>query len=252
MLKRRIIPIQLLLNGRLVKSTRFDSFRDVGDPLKSSQVYADQDADELLLLNVARERRDVTATAGYLRQIAEACFMPIAAGGGITSIDDASTLFAAGADKVVINSAAYDRPDLLQEIARRYGSQALTISIDVLRDRSGTYRPHLDCGRRPAAVTLDNHVARMSELGAGEIMINSVDNDGVMRGYDLELLARVRQNCTLPLIICGGAGDSTHLLDAFHGGADAVACGSLFNFGDNNPLRVKAFLKNRDVPLKRI
>ncbi len=134
MLKNRIIPVELLHKGRLGKSIQVDSFRDVGDPLKSSQVYSDQDADELILLNVDREFRDPKETANFLQKISTKCFMPIAAGGGITTIEDATLLFQAGADKVVVNTAAFTNNDLLSEIVKRWGSQALVISIDVSKD----------------------------------------------------------------------------------------------------------------------
>lgn len=250
MLKRRIIPVELLLDGRLVKTVRFDTFRDVGDPLKSSQVYYNQDADELVLLNICRDGRSAADTAVPLRAISKTCFMPIAVGGGIGSTDAAALLFAAGADKVVVNSAAYDDPALLCAIADRYGSQALVVSVDV---RQTEYGPTLysDCGRKRQAVSLAEHIARVTESGAGEVLLNSVDRDGVMEGYDLALLAEARAVCRIPLIVCGGAGHFLHLREALAAGADAVACGSLFNFGDNNPLRVKAFLKNYDIPLKR-
>lgn len=252
MLKHRIIPVELLLDGRLVKSVQFEGFRDVGDPLKSSQVYADQDADELVLLNVGRERRNSADIVPYLEKVVETCFMPIAAGGGVISIEDAAALFNAGADKVVVNSAAYTDKPLLSEIARRYGRQSLVISIDVVRESSGGYQLFSHCGRRRQLLDLDQHIEAVIAAGAGEILLNSIDRDGRMNGYDLDLLEHVRSRCDVPLIICGGAGNYTHLLDAFERGADAVACGSLFNFGDNNPLRVKSFLKNRGVLVKKI
>lgn len=252
MLKRRIIPVELLLDGRLVKSRCFDTMRDVGDPVKSSQVYSDQDADELIILNISRMHRGPAEMAAQLEAIAGTCFMPIAAGGGIASIDDAAALFAAGADKVVVNSAAYTSPELLSGIASRWGNQALVVSIDVARATPDGYALRSDCARRTEAAGLDAHIAAAIALGAGEIMINSIDNDGVMDGYDLTLLRRAREACKVPLIVCGGAGNYLHLKEAFELGADAVACGSLFNFGDNNPLRAKSFLKNYNIPLKKV
>lgn len=252
MLKRRIIPVELLLNGRLVKTLGFDTFRDVGDPLKSSQVYSDQDADELILLNIDRDRRDPRETVRHLRDIASKCFMPIAVGGGVRAIDDAALLFDAGADKVVVNSAAYSDSALLSGIADRWGSQALVISIDVARASDGGYVAKSECGTREEAADPVEHVRSMIDVGAGEILINSIDNDGAMGGYDLALIRLIRPICSLPLIVCGGAGHYLHLKEAFELGVNAVACGSLFNFGDNNPLRVKSFLKNYAVPLKQI
>lgn len=252
MLKKRIIPVELLLGGRLVKTLKFDSWRDVGDPLKSSQVYSDQDADELIILNIDRQQRNVEETASYIRDISGKCFMPLAVGGGIKSVNDAKILFDAGADKVVINSAAYTNLELVEAIAQRWGNQAIVISIDVLRDSSGNYLLKSNCGRNDERVDLISHVQNVLSSGAGEIFVNSINFDGAMTGYDCDLIDLLRPLSSVPLIVCGGAGNYSHLKDAFEHGANAVACGSLFNFGDNNPLRAKAFLKNYAVPLKRI
>jgi len=252
MLKRRIIPIELLLDGRLVKTVGFDSCRDVGDPLKSSLVYSNQDADELILLNIGRERRDTRETVDYLRAIAGKCFMPLAVGGGVRSVDDAALLFAAGADKVIVNSAAYGDPGLISAITDRWGSQSLVVSMDVMQRADGAHLLFSDCGRKAEAINPLAHMLFALAAGAGELLVNSIQNDGVMTGYDLDIIRLLRPLCHVPLIICGGAGNYQHLKDAFDLGVNAVACGSLFNFGDNNPLRAKSFLKNYDVPLKRI
>jgi len=252
-LKRRIIPVELLAGDRLVKTLRFGAWRDVGDPIKSSQVYSDQDADELVILDIDREARGPARLEAWLSSIAKTCFVPIAAGGGIATIEDARRLLAAGADKVVVNSSAYRDGDLLRGIARTFGEQALVVSIDISRERDpGSLALFSECGRRREAVSLAEHVAAVTEAGAGEILLNSIDRDGTMQGFDLELVELGKKLCRRPLIVCGGAGHYLHLEEAFARGVDAVACGSLFNFGDNNPLRVKSFLKGRDIPLKRI
>lgn len=251
MLKRRIIPIELLDTGRLVKTVGFGSPRDVGDPVKSSKVYSDQDADELVLLNICRENRCITPLVGAVTRIAEHCFVPLTVGGGISCTQDAGLLFAAGADKVLINSAAYATPELISDIAAIFGSQAVVVGIDV-RAESGLLALYSDCGRCREGESLEVHIAKIVQAGAGEIMIQSIDNDGKMNGYDLDLLGAVVSLSSLPIIMAGGAGDFMHLKQAFDAGSDAAACGSLFNFGDNNPWRAKAFLKNYGIPLKRI
>jgi imidazole glycerol-phosphate synthase subunit HisF len=250
-LKRRIIPIELLDRGRLIKTVGFGSWRDVGDPVKSSQVYSDQDADELVLLNVSREDRGVASLVDVVGRVARTCFVPFTVGGGIRSLEDAGRLFAAGADKVLVNSGAYGNTALVSEIAGRYGRQAVVIGIDA-RSVKGTYQLLSDCGRRAEEVSLPDHVVTVIGAGAGEIMIQSVDRDGLMAGYDLDLIRFVVSLSTIPVIAAGGAGNFMHLKLAFDEGVDAAACGSLFNFGDNNPLRAKAFLKNYSIPLKRI
>lgn len=251
MLKRRIIPIELLDQGRLVKTVGFSAPRDVGDPVKSSQVYSDQDADELVLLNVDRKHPDVTTLAEVVAQIARKCFVPLTVGGGIRCLEDAARLFVAGADKVLLNSAAYTQPDLITKIGNRYGRQAVVVGIDARSEVSG-FVLFSDCSRWMENVSLSRHIAAVVAAGAGEIMIQSIDRDGTMRGYDLNLLQTVITLSSVPVIVAGGAGNFTHLQQAFEAGADAAACGSLFNFGDNNPLRAKAFLKNYNIPLKRI
>ncbi len=251
MLKRRIIPIELLENGRLVKSVRFANLRDVGDPVKSSHIYSDQDADELVLLNISQKDRDVSALVNVVARIAQECFVPFTVGGGIRHLKDAELLFAAGADKVLLNSICYSRPHLITEIGDRYGRQAVVIGIDAL-NKEGEFILFSDCGRNQEVVTLSEHVAKVINAGAAEIMIQSINRDGTMTGYDLNLIQEVIARSAVPVIAAGGAGNFQHLKEAFDVGSDAVACGSLFNFGDNNPLRAKAFLKNYGILLKKV
>lgn len=251
MLKRRIIPIELLSGGRLVKTRQFAAPRDVGDPVKSSKVYSDQDADELVLLNIDRATPGSESLRAAVAKIAEHCFVPLTVGGGIGTVSDAQPLFAAGADKVLINSAAYRNADLIGAIAGRFGRQAIVIGIDV-RTEDGDYVLYSDGGRCRESIGLEAHISAMVAAGAGELMIQSIDCDGVMEGYDLILLRRVVSCSPVPVIAAAGAGNFLHLKEAFEAGVDAAACGSLFNFGDNNPLRAKAFLKNHGIPLKRI
>ncbi len=253
MLKKRIIPIQLLENHRLVKTLRFESRRDVGDPVSSSTVYSAQDADELIFLNINRENRSIRPLIEVLDKVAESCFMPLAVGGGIQSLADAETLFKHGADKITINSAAFSNPALITEIAGKFGTQAVVISIDVKLDGNGRYVLYSGCGQVAEAVAFEDHVRKVTEFGAGELLVNSIDRDGTMTGYDLELLKLAMRVATLPVIACGGAGLYMHMKDAFlETDVSALACGSLFNFGDNNPIRAKAFLSNYGIPFKVI
>jgi len=251
MLKRRIIPIELLNDGRLVKTVSFTAPRDVGDPVKSSKVYSDQDADELVLLNISRTERDVKALVQVVERIAQECFVPLTVGGGIRCLDDAAQLFAAGADKILLNSITYVEPGLIAEIGARYGQQAVVVGVDARTEEYG-FVLYSDCGRKREAASLPQHLEAVIAAGAAEIIVQSMDKDGTMSGYDLTLIQSVIAISPVPVIAAGGAGDFIHLKQAFDVGADAAACGSLFNFGDNNPLRAKAFLKNYSIPLKRI
>lgn len=254
MLKKRIIPVQLLLNGRLVKTQRFDSFRDVGDPVASSKVYSTQYADELVFLNISRENRTTHSLLELIERVSEVCFMPVTYGGGIVKLEDAEQLIKNGADKVTVNSASYTDKRLISQIADKFGAQAVIASIDARWDEAAQqHRLYSQSGRRLEAVSLEDHVREVIKHGAGEIFINSIDRDGTMAGYDLALIQKVMDCSSVPVIACGGAGHYEHMKDAFvKTGVSALACGSLFNFGDNNPIRAKAFLSNYDLSFKKV
>ena len=252
MLKKRIIPVQLLLDGRLVKTRRFGEWRDVGDPVKSSAVYNSQYADELIFLNIARDHRTIEMLRTVIEKVSEVSFMPMAMGGGIVSTDDAAELIRTGADKVVVNSIAYRDKSVITTTADRFGAQAVVVSMDARWDAEGErYRLYSDCGRVAEPVSLEDHVGAVIAAGAGEIMVQSIDRDGMMEGYDIELVRRVMAASTIPVIAGGGSGNYEHLRDVFvETDVSAVACGSLFNFSDSNPIRAKAFLTNHGLSFK--
>lgn len=254
MLKKRIIPVQLLLDGRLVKTKRFDGWRDVGDPVKSSAVYNSTNADELIFLNISREERSIDALRRVIEGVSRVSFMPLAMGGGIRTAADAAELIRDGADKVVVNSCAYRDLDVIGETASTFGAQAVVVSLDARwHDDVGAYRLYSDCGRRMEGVSLDDHVRRVVDAGAGEIMIQSIDRDGTMEGYDISLVKAVKAVSAVPVIAAGGSGNYAHLRDVFvETDVAAVACGSLFNFSDSNPIRAKAFLTNHGLAFKSV
>lgn len=254
MLKKRIIPIQLLLDGRLVKTRRFGNWRDVGDPVKSSAVYNSQNADELIFLNIAREGRSIDELRSVIEKVSEVSFMPIAMGGGIVDPEGAAELIRTGADKVVVNSAVYRDRSIITATADRFGTQAVVVSIDARRNpESGRYDLYSDCGRMRETVSLAEHVQQCVAAGAGEIMIQSIDRDGMMNGYDIELVRQVMAVAKVPVIAAGGSGNYAHLKDLFlETDVSAAACGSLFNFSDSNPIRAKAFLTNHGLSFKII
>jgi cyclase len=178
--------------------------------------------------------------------------MPLSLGGGIRTAADAELLLRHGADKVVVNTEAHRSPDLVSAIAGKFGSQAVVVSIDArFCESDGRFVLYSDCGRRAESTPLEAHVERMQNHGAGEILVNSIDTDGTMSGYDLRLIRAVVAACSIPVIGCGGAGHYEHMREAFLAtGVQALACGSLFNFGDNNPIRAKAFLSHYGIPFK--
>jgi len=254
MLKKRIIPVQLLIDNNLVKTIQFDNYRNVGNPVSSSKIYNDTDADELIFLNINRFDRSIEPMLSLIKSVSEVCFMPLSLGGGIKTLNDASKLINNGADKVIINSIAYRDLKVIKDISEAFGSQAVIISIDVRKDLlSNSYELYSNCGRYKENISLENHINCCIENGAGEICINSIDSDGLMQGYDIDLIKQVTKIAKVPVIGLGGAGTFSHLRDAFlETNVSALACGSLFNFGDNNPIRAKAFLANYSLPFKII
>jgi len=251
-LKKRIIPVQLLIDNRLVKTIQFDKFRNVGNPVSSSKIYNDSDADELIFLNINRTNRSIEPMLELIKSVSEVCFMPLSLGGGIKTLKDASMLIKNGADKVIINSVAYRDYKLIKEISETFGKQAVIVSIDVRKDPlSGFYNLYSNCGRNLENITLEGHINNCVEQGAGEICINSIDFDGLMTGYDINLIKQVTSLAKIPVIGLGGAGTFSHLRDVFlETDVSALACGSLFNFGDNNPIRAKSFLSYYSIPFK--
>lgn len=247
---KRVIPIQLFLDGRLVKTRKFGDWRHVGTPVKSSTVYNAAHADELLLLNISRDARTVSTMRSVIEDVNKVISLPLSVGGGVSSAADASELIRAGADKVVINTAAYRNPDAISSIATIWGRQAVVVSIDVRHD--GEYRLFSNCGRDFENVSLPDHIRRCIDSGAGEIMIQSIDRDGTMSGFDLDLISMVRGLSSVPVIAAGGSGNYEHLREAFETGVAAVACGSLFNFSDSNPIRAKTYLSNHGLVFRTL
>lgn len=234
---KRIIPIQLLLGGKLVKTRKFTDHRYVGNPAKSCAVYNSAHADEILFLNISRDDRTIAPLRETIEAVSRASFIPISVGGGITSASDVAELIRAGADRVVVNSVAYRNLGVITAIASTFGAQAVVASIDVRGDKL-----YSNCGRQIEPVSLADHVHRCIDAGAGEIMIQSIDRDGTMQGYDIDLIRMVVEIASVPVIAAGGSGNYDHLREVFETGAGAVACGSLFNFSDSNPLRAKSYL----------
>ncbi len=253
MLKKRIIPLQLLKQGRLVKGRQFGEYRDVGDPVKSASVYNSQQADELVILNIEGEK-GIAPLIALISELVKVCFMPLTLGGGITSLSDASALIAQGADKIFINTECYSNYPLISEIANRFGRQAVVCGIDVRFDHEANeYALFSKNGSRKEAVGLLTHIHKLQEAGAGELMIQSIDRDGEMQGYDLSLAKLVENNSTIPVLVAGGAGNYESLKALFMGvNVSAAVCGSLFNFTDSNPMRARSFLLNYGLPFKNI
>ena len=252
MLKTRIVPILTLFDGRMVKTRRFGPYRDVGDPVKAPMVYDAQLADELVYVDMraSAEGRGVDELARRIDRVAGECFMPLTAGGGIATLDDIHTLLNAGADKVTINSAALGRPSLIAEAAERFGNQCIVISIDVRRVEC-LPRVFSHSGTRATGLDPVEWARRVESLGAGEILLTSIDRDGTMEGYDEDLVTSVTRAVSVPVIAAGGAGKLIDLVSVVtDAGADAAAAASLFHFTDQSPIKAKAFMRRHDVVVR--
>jgi imidazole glycerol-phosphate synthase subunit HisF len=237
----RIIPCLDVANGRVVKGVNFQNLRDSGDPVEFAKRYFDQGADEITFLDVAATIENRGTMLDVVTSCAEQVFIPLTVGGGIRTVDDVAALLAAGADKVSVASAAIARPELISEIAAEFGSQVLVLSLDIKRaDRPSGYGVTTHGGRQLSDLDAIEWVNAVTELGAGELLVNSMDADGTRDGFDLELIALVRQASTLPLIASGGAGELEHFAPAAHAGADALLAASVFHEGYLRVEQVKA------------
>jgi cyclase len=231
----------------------FQSLRDAGDPVEMARIYDAEGADELVFLDITASSAARDTTYDVVRRTAEQVFIPLTVGGGVRSPDDVDRLLRAGADKVGINTAAVARPELLTECAERFGSQCMVLSVDARRcaDPDGpTYEVTTHGGRRGTGIDAVSWAARGAALGAGEILLNSMDADGTTRGFDLEMLAAVRSEVNVPLIASGGAGAVEHFPPAVAAGADAVLAASVFHFGTLRIRDVKAGLREAGYPVR--
>lgn len=252
----RVIPCLDVDAGRVVKGVNFTRLRDAGDPVEMARTYDAEGADELVFLDITASSADRATTYDVVSRTAEEVFIPLTVGGGVRSVDDVDRLLRAGADKVGVNTAAVARPELVAEIADRFGSQVLVLSVDARRV-SG--QPRTDSGfevtthggRRGTGIDAVAWAARAAQLGAGEILLNSMDADGTRDGYDLAMIAAVRAAVTVPVIASGGAGALEHFAPAVHAGADAVLAASVFHFGTLRIRDVKAALARAGLPVRR-
>jgi len=236
----------------MVKGQQFRDYRDVGDPISASRIYNSQKTDELMFLDIDASHDNRSALLKVVQEVSVECFMPFTVGGGVRTIADIRELLYAGADKVLINTAATTNLSLIEQAANMFGRQCIVSGVDV-RKENGKYQIYSHCGTQPTGLDFTQYVQKLEAMGTGEFLINSIDHDGMRSGYDCDLLKMVVSITKRPVIACGGAGNFQHLFDAFNlYGVHAVACASLFHFGDNNPIRARAFLKNKGIPVKNV
>ncbi|MFD8164244.1 imidazole glycerol phosphate synthase subunit HisF [Streptomyces malaysiensis] len=255
----RVIPCLDVDNGRVVKGVNFQNLRDAGDPVEMAKVYGEEGADELTFLDITASSGDRETTYDVVRRTAEQVFIPLTVGGGVRTPEDVDKLLRAGADKVGVNTAAIARPELIREISERFGSQVLVLSVDARRcvpapdggpvTPSG-YEVTTHGGRRGTGIDAVEWAHRAAELGAGEILLNSMDADGTRDGYDTAMIEAVRKHVTIPVIASGGAGRLADFPPAIAAGADAVLAASVFHFGDLRIGQVKDALREAGHPVR--
>ena len=252
MLAKRIIPCLDIKDGRVVKGVNFVNLRDAGDPVEQARLYDEQGADELVFLDISATHEGRKTTLELVSRVAETVFMPLAVGGGIREVDDMRNLLLAGADKVSVNSAAVRRPELLSEGAMRFGAQCIVLAIDARALRGGSsWEVYVNGGRMPTGIDAVEWAVRGVELGAGEILLTSMDSDGTLAGYDLSLTRRIAESVSVPVIASGGAGLPSHFADVLtEGKADAALAASLFHDGKLKIPELKRELGEMGVPVR--
>lgn len=259
MLAKRVIPCLDVDRGRVVKGTNFVKLRDAGDPVEVAARYEQEGADELVFLDICASHEDRDIMLDVVRRTAEQVFMPLTVGGGIRTLEDIRALLNAGSDKVSINSAACKNPEFVREAARRFGSQCIVVNIDPKRVRKPNpqgleavvWEVHINGGRVPTGLEAVAWAREVEALGAGEIVLTSMDCDGTKDGYDLEITAAVSQAVTIPVVASGGAGRPEHLADAIAiGKADAALAASIFHFGEYTIHQAKQVMAERGIPVR--
>ncbi len=252
MLAKRIIPCLDVTDGRVVKGTKFLNLRDAGDPVECAKAYDAQGADELVFLDITASSDGRATMKDVVARTAEQCFMPLTVGGGIREVADMRAMLLAGADKVSVNTAAIHNPELVRAGAEAFGSQCIVVAIDAKRNEAGDgWTVYTHGGRNATSLDAVAWARKVAELGAGEILLTSMDADGTCAGYDLGLTAAVSEAVSIPVIASGGAGALQHLADVLSvGKADAVLAASIFHFGDHTVGEAKAFLAERGVAVR--
>ena len=253
MLAKRIIPCLDVTDGRVVKGVNFVDLVDAGDPVEAAVEYNRQGADEIVFLDITATSDNRATMVDVIRKTAERVFIPLTVGGGIRTVDDMKLMLSSGADKTSVNTAAILNPDLIRAGAEKFGSQCVVLAIDARRDpeRPGEWGVYTHGGRRKTELDAIEWAARGVELGAGEILLTSMDADGTLAGYDCELTAKVAETVSVPVIASGGAGKLEHLAEVLSvGGADAVLAASIFHFGTFTVPETKEYLKSQNIPVR--
>jgi imidazole glycerol-phosphate synthase subunit HisF len=251
MLKARVIPTLLWKEFGLVKGVGFDSWRRTGSVLPAVKVYNAREVDELILVDIRASIEGTSPDLEAVSDFADECSVPLTVGGGIRTVSQILALLHAGADKISVNSTLYENPDLVNQAAHRFGSQCVVVSVDVRRLGGDRMTCVSHAGTRDTGCNPIDWACELADRGAGEILLTSVDRDGTMTGYDLDLIERVASRVTIPVIASGGAGNYQHMIDAVRAGASAVAAASIFHFTEQTPAGAKAAMESAGIPVRR-
>ncbi len=251
MLAKRIIPCLDVKDGRVVKGVNFVNLIDAGDPVDNAKVYNDEGADELVFLDITASHEKRKTMVDVVRRVAEKVFMPFTVGGGISTIEDIRELLNAGCDKVSMNTSAVRRPDLVRESSEKFGSQCTVVAIDAKRQKTGSWEVYVRGGREATGIDAIEWVKKVESLGAGEILLTSMDSDGTKNGYDIELTSKVCESVKIPVIASGGCGTLEHFKEALTDGkADAALAASVFHFKEFSIKEVKEYLNEKGVAIR--
>lgn len=250
MLKYRIIPCLDVKDGRVVKGVNFENLIDSGDAIAQSQYYYEQGADELCFLDITASKENRSTIFAMVEKLATKCFIPLTVGGGISKIEDFSTLLKCGADKISINSSAIKNPQLIVDASNKFGSQAVVVAIDCKKNSSGAYEIFTHGGSKSTGINALEWAIQAEKLGAGEILLTSMDKDGTKSGYDLELIKLITSHIKIPLIASGGVGSLEHLAQGLQAGASAVLAASIFHFKQHSIREAKEFLQKQNLAVR--
>jgi cyclase len=250
MLKKRIIPCLDVKNGRVVKGVNFENLVDAGDPVAQAKFYFEEGADELCFLDISASQENRGVMLDMVKKVAEVCFIPFTVGGGIRELQDFSDLLKCGADKISINSAALKNPQLITEAAQKFGSQCVVVAIDAKLNSDGFYEVFTHGGKNSTGVNAIDWAKKTQSLGAGEILLTSMDRDGTKSGYDLNLIEKICSAVSIPVVASGGVGKIEHLVDGFRSGASAALAASIFHFREYSIKQTKDFLNMSDIAVR--
>ena len=250
MLKKRIIPCLDVKNGRVVKGINFVDLKDAGDPVEQAKIYSDGGADEICFLDITASNENRDTIYKVVAKTSKKCFVPLTVGGGIRNVEDINKLLNSGADKVSINTAAVNNPNLVNESSKKFGSQCIVIAIDA-KKKDDKWKVFTHGGRNETNIDAIEYAKQMEDFGAGELLVTSMDRDGTQIGYDIDLIKKISSKVNIPLIASGGVGNLDHLVEGVKlGNANAVLAASIFHYGKHSVLEAKQYLKSKGIPVR--